>query len=115
MLLVGCSSGRLKPAGEFDPQGVVIDYLMAGSSCIVANLWDVTDKDIDRLTEHALRRWGLCSSKKAERILNFDRKEDCALIPLTKAVAEGRDCCVLPYLVGAAAVVYGIPAYLDVK
>ncbi len=30
VLLMGCSSGFLKDRGEFDPSGIVIDYLMAG-------------------------------------------------------------------------------------
>jgi separase len=29
-LLFGCSSGRLKLGGEFDPSGVVLSYLLAG-------------------------------------------------------------------------------------
>jgi separase len=32
-LLFGCSSGFLKPAGEFDPVGAPLDYLIAGRYC----------------------------------------------------------------------------------
>lgn len=31
-LLMGCSSGRLRPAGEYEPHGPVWDYLMAGAA-----------------------------------------------------------------------------------
>jgi separase len=29
-LLMGCSSGRLKPESEFDPTGTPLNYLMGG-------------------------------------------------------------------------------------
>jgi separase len=60
MVLMGCRSGRLisinspedeyAPIGEFhyEPDGAIISYLCAGAPCVVANLWDVTDHDIDR-------------------------------------------------------------------
>ncbi|CAM9665021.1 unnamed protein product, partial [Laminaria digitata] len=47
-VLMGCSSGRLKGYGDFEPLGMVSSYLAAGSPAVVANLWDVTDRDIDR-------------------------------------------------------------------
>ncbi|KAJ4962506.1 hypothetical protein NE237_022445 [Protea cynaroides] len=47
-LLMGCSSGSLSLMGCYAPEGAPISYLLAGSPVIVANLWDVTDKDIDR-------------------------------------------------------------------
>ncbi len=57
---MGCSSGKLRNAGEYDPTGIAINYLLAGAPgmrvyvhvliplAVVANLWDVTDGDIDR-------------------------------------------------------------------
>jgi separase len=30
VLLFGCSSGYLKPDGEFDPSGIALEYLQAG-------------------------------------------------------------------------------------
>lgn len=50
VLLMGCSSGLLKPSGEFEPQGMPLKYLTAGAPAVVANLWDVTDRDIDKFT-----------------------------------------------------------------
>ena len=60
LVLMGCSSGRLVSVNasedefapssvyHYEPDGAIISYLCAGAPCIVANLWDVTDHDIDR-------------------------------------------------------------------
>ncbi|CAM6096994.1 unnamed protein product [Calypogeia fissa] len=56
-LLMGCSSGRLSLHGEYQPAGVVLSYLMAGCPAVVANLWDVTDGDIDRFSRCLLHSW----------------------------------------------------------
>ena len=34
-----------------------IFFLYLNSPCILANLWDVTDRDIDRFTEELLKSW----------------------------------------------------------
>jgi len=31
VLLMGCSSGRLRDAGEYDPTGMALRYLLAGA------------------------------------------------------------------------------------
>ena len=98
VLLMGCSSGRLHPSGEFDPWGTVNHYLLAGCPSIVANLWDVTDKDIDRFTKEMINHWGLPRGPSSES--------------LADAVAKSRDACILEYLVGAAPVVHGIPIHI---
>jgi hypothetical protein len=60
VILMGCSSGRLTAVNRrysdtsdelplfFDPEGIALSYLCAGAPCVVGNLWDVTDGDIDR-------------------------------------------------------------------
>ena len=58
-LLMGCSSGKLKEEGKYEPHGMVYNYLHAGSPAVVGTLWDVTDKDIDRWGKECLTRWGL--------------------------------------------------------
>lgn len=98
VLLMGCSSGKLHDGGDFDPWGTVLHYLIAGCPCIVANLWDVTDKDLDRFSMTLLRRWGLLGQESR--------------LSLAEAVVDSRDSCILKYLVGAAPVVYGIPTYI---
>lgn len=56
-LLMGCSSGSLSFTGRYAPQGAPLSYILAGSPAIVANLWDVTDKDIDRFAKVILDAW----------------------------------------------------------
>nr|GLL45584.1 separase [Ipomoea trifida] len=56
-LLMGCSSGSLTSNGCYIPQGAPLYYLSAGSPIIVANLWEVTDKDIDRFGKKMLDAW----------------------------------------------------------
>ena len=59
IILMGCSSGRLNANEDkmectgslssfYEPDGIVTSYLIAGAPCVVGNLWDVTDRDIDR-------------------------------------------------------------------
>ncbi|KTW27634.1 hypothetical protein T552_02075 [Pneumocystis carinii B80] len=108
--LMGCSSGLLKDMGDFEPIGMAISYLLAGCPALVANLWDVTDKDIDRFSTSVLKHWGLisndlknCQDHTAPKIGNS----------LVDAITFSRDQCVLKYLNGAAPVIYGVPIYLE--
>lgn len=97
-MLMGCGSGRLKVFGQqIEPFGVVLQYWIGGSPSVVANLWDVTDKDIDRFTETFLRHW---VPKMGS---------DTHISDITTAVQFSRKSCKLQYLVGAAPVVYGLP------
>lgn len=79
------------------------------SPTLVANLWDVTDRDIDKFSQsvfsdlnlnlQAVKQW---SSGGGDR----------SPMSIVKAVSRARDSCKLRYLTGAAPVVYGIPFYL---
>ncbi|PYH93342.1 separin [Aspergillus ellipticus CBS 707.79] len=95
--LMGCSSGALTEAGEYEPYGTPLNYLHAGSPALVATLWDVTDKDIDRFAQSTFEKWGLIGNAKEA-------------VSLDAAVGQSRQACVLRYLNGAAPVIYGIPA-----
>ena len=90
-LLMGCSSGKLRDEGDHEPTGLVLRMLIAGSRAVVANLWDVTDGDIDTLTQRLIEGW------------LSDR------LSLAAALAASRDSCKLTLLVGAAPVCYGLP------
>jgi separase len=119
-VLMGCSSGALTEAGEFEPYGPPINYMHAGAPALVATLWDVTDKDIDRFFQRTFENWGLFE-KQEERlsrkgkgkerrrveILEEEKRES-----LVEAVAKSRETCILRYLNGAAVVVYGVPVYI---
>ena len=128
-LLMGCSSGLLQEAGVYEPYGKPIDYMHAGCPALVANLWDVTDKDIDKFTQSTLEKWGLFEKKppsmpaiwrggkqkgKGKVARELFKKEENAIGPvsLDKAVALSRDVCNLKYLNGAAPVIYGVPVSL---
>jgi len=54
---MGCSSGTLQCKGSYAPRGAPLSYLFAGSPAIAANLWDVSDKDIDRFSKTLLNSW----------------------------------------------------------
>ncbi|KNZ74935.1 Separin [Termitomyces sp. J132] len=58
-MLWGCSSGALREMGDFDRVGTPFNYMLAGSPCLVANLWDVTDKDIDKFSQAVFDKLGL--------------------------------------------------------
>lgn len=103
VVLMGCSSGELKTVNgqygamsgnpiHFEPEGVALSYLCAGAPCVVANLWDVTDYDIDRFSISFLK--GLFRGSR---------------MTLGQSVTSSRDACKLKYLVGTAPIIYGIP------
>lgn len=126
-LLMGCSSGSLIEAGEFEPYGTPMSYMQAGCPAMVATLWDVTDKDIDRFSETMLQNWGLFETqppsdsspvKKSARAKGKSKARQSpqpirGSLSLDQAVAQGRGSCIFRYLNGAAPVVYGIPVYLS--
>lgn len=90
-LLMGCSSGALRPHGGLAPSGTPLHYLHARCPALVANLWDVTDGEIDRLCDHLLDR---CAGEGGD---------------LLTALAQARGACRLRFLTGAATVCYGVP------
>jgi hypothetical protein len=54
VFLMGCSSGALHTAGSYEPIGMALHFVGSGAPATVANLWDVTDGDIDQMTKTAL-------------------------------------------------------------
>ncbi|KAL2037415.1 hypothetical protein N7G274_009900 [Stereocaulon virgatum] len=127
--LMGCSSGALTEMGEFEPYGTPMNYMHARCPALVANLWDVTDKDIDRFSHSVLEKWGLFGraqsqdipvkksakqrgKSKARRVEKIESHTK-GPVSLDQAVAGGRDSCTLRYLNGAAPVIYGVPVYLE--
>jgi len=91
-LLMGCSSGRLSPLGDYGLEGMPLHYQLAGCPSLVANLWDVTDRDIDRLCA------SLIDSLDAEKATDS-----------TTPLCSARQACRLQFLCGAAPVLFGIP------
>ncbi|XP_070475691.1 separin [Equus przewalskii] len=96
-LLFGCSSAALAVHGNLEGAGIVLKYIMAGCPLFLGNLWDVTDRDIDRYTEALLQGW-LGAGPGA---------------PLLYYVSQARQAPRLKYLIGAAPVAYGLPVFLQ--
>ncbi|WAQ82072.1 hypothetical protein PtA15_2A385 [Puccinia triticina] len=108
-MLWGCSSGMLHDQGDFDPTGTPYAYMLAGCPALLANLWDVTDKDIDKLALDLFKKTGLESDDQ-------DRgRSSSSSMTLTGALASARSSCQLKYLNGAAPIVYGIPVKFEVR
>ncbi|XP_071231967.1 separin [Salvelinus alpinus] len=95
-LLFGCSSAALAVRGEMEGTGIILNYLMAGCPLILGNLWDVTDRDIDRFTKALLESW--LSAGPGASLLDH--------------MALSRQATHLKHLIGAAPVVYGLPIHL---
>jgi len=64
----------------------------------LGNLWDVTDRDIDRYAEALLRAW-LGAPRPGAPLLHY--------------MAEARRAPRLQHLIGAAPVAYGLPVALQ--
>lgn len=117
--------------------GPVLTYLCHGAPYFVlGNLWDVTDRDLDRLTIEVMRNIfhlttnpllppthassALVSTKKVlfqdddddgEEVAGAKagKVENASMVPLAPCLATARGVCRMRYAVGAAAVLYGIP------
>lgn len=98
VFLLGCSSASMKEKGVLQSPCVTYSYLIGNSCMVLGNLWDVTDKDIDKFSLSVFEKTSLTElSNKNESVTT------------TEAVANSRDTCHLKYLNGAAPVIYGLP------
>ncbi|KAL1837485.1 hypothetical protein VTJ49DRAFT_3746 [Mycothermus thermophilus] len=137
VLLMGCSSAALDARGEFEPAGPVWNYMMAGAPAVVGTLWDVTDREVDRFAGGVLEEWGLVSrgtfssSSGPEKDGNgkgkgkgkkLERKgggggggdgTEYGSASLVEAVARAKERCKFRFVTGAAAVVYGVPVFVE--
>jgi separase len=105
---------------------VALNYLIGGADYVIANLWDVTDKDIDKLSMECMRAFfsrdrengsSSSSSGASGRVegksntsgeSNSLSEHHCAAT-LSGALASSRSVCKLKNAVGCAPVVYGLP------
>ncbi|XP_029140218.1 separin [Protobothrops mucrosquamatus] len=95
-LLFGCSSAALAVQGNLEGTGAILKFIMAGCPLVLGNLWDVTDRDIDRYMRALLNNWLKASSGA----------------PLLQYVIESRQAPKLRYMIGAAPIAYGLPVFL---
>ena len=117
--------GMLKYMGDFDRTRTPYHYMLAGwyvssklssrlvidqqrSPTLVANLWEVTDRDIDKFSQSVFDDLRLT----ADSVKHWSPEEQDNSTSVVKAVARARESCKLKYLTGAAPVIYGIPFYL---
>ena len=84
--------------------------LCPGCPVAVANLWDVTDRDIDRFSQGVLSRW---LGEEAEQISAEQPSEVEQSVCVSLSVASSRGACRLSSLIGAAPVCYGIPVVVN--
>lgn len=139
VLLMGCSSGKLKCRGSYAPEGVPLSYLFAGSPAVIANLWDIGDRDIDRFSKAVVNPWlqnigeerpVSCSAcaliekpsrgrGKKTQVSGHSSNRRCCMRCATKriasSIAKARKACKLDMLTGAAPVCYGVPTILKRK
>lgn len=131
-VLMGCSSARLKREGTLEPRGMVLSYLIGGAPLAIGNLWDVSDRDIDRFADSLLRRAVFLpdtphppagpsdtaapapAKTLAQRLQ--EAAPDATSSPsssrtpsLVECVALARDDVRMKHLIGAAPVCYGVP------
>ena len=93
--LMGCSSGAIQEYGELEPCAVPLTYLLAAggddkpsetSKCmaVVASLWDVTDRDIDRFSLAVGEEWGLWPAIEPNKVpAKTPRKREVLAVPST--------------------------------
>ncbi|KAK4048368.1 separin protein [Microbotryomycetes sp. JL221] len=113
-MLWGCSSGTLKSQGDYELVGTPYHYLVGGCPALVANLWDVTDKDIDKFAVSVFEKIGIwtdVTTARTDKLESGDKVNE--QISLTTAVAASREVPLLKYLNGAAPVVYGVPVWFS--
>lgn len=91
----------MNPGPIRDYAGTLTSFLglFAGCPTAIGNLWDVTDRDIDRFTQSVLDEW-TNSQNKSVTVLMAD------------AIHNGRSKCRLMHLIGAAPVCYGLPTLI---
>ena len=106
----GCSSGVLEVNGVHDPVGVPIEYLISGAPWVIGNLWDVTDRDLDRLSITCMEKAFNESDSESgsEVLLHGVRVNSVAL-----SLVASRDVCKQAYAVGCAPVMYGLPICIN--
>jgi separase len=103
-----------------------VSYLLEGADYVLANLWDVTDKDIDKLSIECMKKYfneikitekldnsnsdrGMSeeNTDKFQIKTNICDYEGC--YSLSRALITSRSVCKMQNVVGCAPVIYGLP------
>ena len=83
-------------------------FASAGCPVAVANLWDVTDRDIDRFSQGVLSKW-MKTDAEEESSEGMLKQPVC----VSASVTASRKSCRLAALIGAAPVCYGVPVVIS--
>lgn len=95
LFLFGCSSCRLLKVENFKSNGFCLKHIKK-RRILLGNLWDVTDKDLDKYTMAILE--------------DFFREKD-----IVESIFINRNTCKLKYLNSAALVLYGIIKTIKIR
>jgi separase len=83
--------------------GPMLAYLLNGAPWALGNLWDVTDRDIDKLSVQCM-----------ETMFRESLVEDISAHgSLSSSLCRSRNTCKLQCAVGFAPVIYGLPIPLE--
>ncbi|KAA0198704.1 Separin [Fasciolopsis buskii] len=104
-LVLGCSSGKPRWEGRYEPYSSLFNHLIAGCPLVAGLLWDVTDRDVDRFTLRFLTLW-LCDENDTDGA-TLKRPS------LGLCVSSATTACKLKHLVGKSVIVYGLPVEPD--
>lgn len=108
-VLMGCSSARLYHHGCFEASGYLLTLLLMGCPFVIGNLWDVTDRDIDKFSLGLFRSW----LSESVDVPGNKASQSQGWSSYSKGISKCRKMCKLPYLNGAAPVCYGVPCALN--
>jgi separase len=104
-----------------------VSYLLGGADYVVANLWDVTDKDIDKLSIECMKiyfddikitekldsnsssDWGMSEGNTNKFQIKTNICDYEGFYSLSRALIKSRSVCKMQNVVGCAPVVYGLP------
>lgn len=79
------------------------------SPCVVGNLWDVTDVDIDKFAKQMLELWiGTPEGDEDDEDPSSSEREK-RIRSLPMAIMHSRSACKLQHINGCAPVCYGLP------
>lgn len=120
-MLWGCSSGALSSNGVHDPMGTSIAYLLGGAPFVIGNLWDVTDKDIDKLSVRCMasifdemhEEGKGDEEEEGDEAAAVKCRRGIGVVSISSSLSLSRGVCKLKAAVGFAPVMYGLPVGVD--
>ena len=125
--LWGCSSVRIHDRGYHESNGALLTLVEKGSPFVVGNLWDVTDRDLDRLSMDCMENYfqfsspSMTNNTQPTKAKHSSSNSQSATMStkknnLSQVLTNSRQVCKLPYAVGASPVlVRGVTLFERIK